>query len=141
MVFTYLWVFFYNDLKYNKIVQPYITQSWLNTTNQNEAHHQHEHPNSFLSGVDLIKIELPLEYKLDFVIFLGWFPLKGCHAKSSSAVVLWRWKCTLPSQATRNFIALDGNETSVAITENIANAYSNNINVQVILVMWTQSVK
>ena len=40
----------------------------------------------------------------------------------------------------RNFIALDGNETSVAITENIAHAYSN-INVQVIFVMWTQSVK
>lgn len=47
--------FFYNELKYNKKVQPYITQSWLNTTNKNQAHHQHEHPNSFLSGVYYVK--------------------------------------------------------------------------------------
>ena len=30
---------------------PYITQSWLNYTNKKEYHHQHEHPNSFVSGV------------------------------------------------------------------------------------------
>jgi len=32
-------------------VDVYITQSWLNYTKQNESHHVHEHPNSFLSGV------------------------------------------------------------------------------------------
>ena len=30
---------------------PYITQSWLNYTNKKEYHHQHEHPNSLVSGV------------------------------------------------------------------------------------------
>lgn len=47
--------FFYNHLKYNKKAKPYITQSWLNVTKKNEAHHQHEHPNSFLSGVFYIE--------------------------------------------------------------------------------------
>ena len=43
---------------YNKIYSPpenssqiYITQSWLNITEAEEAHHIHAHPNSFLSGV------------------------------------------------------------------------------------------
>jgi uncharacterized protein (TIGR02466 family) len=30
---------------------PYITQSWLNFTYKNQFHHEHNHPNSFLSGV------------------------------------------------------------------------------------------
>jgi hypothetical protein len=32
-------------------VQPYITQSWSNYTNNGQAHHKHEHPNSVISGV------------------------------------------------------------------------------------------
>ena len=32
-------------------VTPYITQSWLNYTEKNQFHHQHEHPNSLISGV------------------------------------------------------------------------------------------
>lgn len=34
----------------DKIV-PYITQSWLNYTKEDEYHHSHAHPNSFVSGV------------------------------------------------------------------------------------------
>ena len=30
---------------------PYITQSWTNYTKENQYHHSHEHPNSFISGV------------------------------------------------------------------------------------------
>jgi uncharacterized protein (TIGR02466 family) len=30
---------------------PYITQSWSNYTKENQFHHSHEHPNSFISGV------------------------------------------------------------------------------------------
>ena len=32
-------------------IQPYITQSWLNWTGTNQYHHEHAHPNSFISGV------------------------------------------------------------------------------------------
>lgn len=31
--------------------KPVITQSWLNFTKENESHHPHAHPNSYLSGV------------------------------------------------------------------------------------------
>jgi len=40
-----------------KIISPknnielYITQSWLNYTEENQYHHRHEHPNSVVSGV------------------------------------------------------------------------------------------
>jgi uncharacterized protein (TIGR02466 family) len=34
----------------NKI-KPYITQSWLNWTTNNQFHHMHSHPNSVVSGV------------------------------------------------------------------------------------------
>ena len=42
---------------FNKIVctsnsiTPYITQSWLNYTGTNQFHHQHSHPNAYISGV------------------------------------------------------------------------------------------
>jgi uncharacterized protein (TIGR02466 family) len=38
-------------------VTPYITQSWLNYTKENEYHHTHEHPNSMLSGVFYINAD------------------------------------------------------------------------------------
>lgn len=32
-------------------ITPYITQSWINYTDEKEHHHAHEHPNSLVSGV------------------------------------------------------------------------------------------
>jgi len=32
-------------------VTPYITQSWINYTKENQFHHRHAHPNSYVSGV------------------------------------------------------------------------------------------
>lgn len=32
-------------------IKPYITQSWLNYTDEGQFHHSHEHPNSIVSGV------------------------------------------------------------------------------------------
>lgn len=40
-----------------KDVQPYVTQSWLNFTRENEFHHRHMHYNSFLSGVLYIDVD------------------------------------------------------------------------------------
>ena len=48
---------------FNKIIcssndiKPYITQSWLNYTKKNEYHHEHEHPNSIISGVFYINAD------------------------------------------------------------------------------------
>jgi len=60
----------------NKIICPknnlelYITQSWLNYTEQNQYHHRHEHPNSIISGVfyfnsnkDMIKFFSNIKYQ------------------------------------------------------------------------------
>ena len=45
-----------------EVIQPsvmpefYITQSWLNWTHKGESHHEHTHPNSFLSGVFYLNV-------------------------------------------------------------------------------------
>jgi uncharacterized protein (TIGR02466 family) len=38
-----------------KKINFYITQSWLNYSRETEFHHEHSHPNSFISGVLYIK--------------------------------------------------------------------------------------
>jgi uncharacterized protein (TIGR02466 family) len=40
--------------------RPVITQSWLNFTRENESHHPHAHPNSYVSGV--LYIDADREY-------------------------------------------------------------------------------
>jgi len=39
-----------NVLQYINFI-PFITQSWINFTEETEYHHQHAHPNSIISGV------------------------------------------------------------------------------------------
>ena len=46
-------------------VEVYITQSWINVTNPKESHHQHTHPNSFISGVFYFSVE----HLVDSIIF------------------------------------------------------------------------
>lgn len=54
-----------NIIKPKDDVKPYITQSWLNYTNENQFHHKHAHPNSFLSGVLYINAD-PEKDKITF---------------------------------------------------------------------------
>lgn len=42
----------------NDNVSVCITQSWVNYTSKNQFHHQHTHPNSFLSGVFYINADI-----------------------------------------------------------------------------------
>ena len=42
---------YFFDVYKSKEVDPYITQSWINFTENSEWHHNHKHPNSFISGV------------------------------------------------------------------------------------------
>jgi uncharacterized protein (TIGR02466 family) len=37
---------------------PYITQSWINFTEETEHHHQHQHPNSLISGVFYLNADI-----------------------------------------------------------------------------------
>jgi len=44
---------------------PYITQSWINYTKENQFHHRHSHPNSLASGIFYISADK----KVDSVTF------------------------------------------------------------------------
>ena len=49
--------YFDKIIKTSNSVTPYITQSWLNYSRNNEFHHLHSHSNSFLSGVFYINAD------------------------------------------------------------------------------------
>tara|TARA_R110001592_G_scaffold231955_1_gene489233 strand:- start:89 stop:727 length:639 start_codon:yes stop_codon:yes gene_type:complete len=42
-------------------VIPYITQSWINYTDENEFHHKHSHANSLVSGVLYLNADIDLD--------------------------------------------------------------------------------
>ena len=46
-------------------ITPYITQSWINYTKENQFHHRHTHPNSLVSGIFYISADK----KVDSVTF------------------------------------------------------------------------
>ena len=39
-----------------------ITQSWINICSPNASHHQHTHPNSFISGVFYVRVKPDVDY-------------------------------------------------------------------------------
>ena len=45
----------------------FITQSWFNYTKEKQSHHEHEHPNSYLSGAYYIDADK----KLDSIMFIN----------------------------------------------------------------------
>jgi uncharacterized protein (TIGR02466 family) len=55
------------DIYFEKIyapldkIKPFITQSWINFTSENQFHHTHEHPNSLISGVYYIDADENLD--------------------------------------------------------------------------------
>lgn len=46
-------------------VLPYVTQSWITITKENEYHHIHNHPNSYLSGT----LYIDADENLDSIMF------------------------------------------------------------------------
>jgi uncharacterized protein (TIGR02466 family) len=49
--------YFVKVIDTNDKIKPYITQSWINFTEEQEFHHAHEHPNSYLSAVFYINAD------------------------------------------------------------------------------------
>jgi len=49
----------------NNAALPYITQSWINYTKENQFHHRHAHPNSYVSGVFYIDADKGVD-KINF---------------------------------------------------------------------------
>ena len=113
-----------------KIISPknnielYITQSWLNYTEENQHHHIHAHPNSVVSGVlyfdcdkenDKIKFSNPVGYQQikpetkDFNIWNSetwWFPLE------TGQLVMF------PSSTTHQVETKQGTNTRISLAFN-----------------------
>lgn len=104
-------------------IKPYITQSWLNYTEQTQYHHTHAHPNSLVSGVlyinadkdndkikffktvyQMIKPEIK-EYNL-YNSETWWFPVKTLD------VVLF------PSSLTHRVEVKQGTNTRISLAFN-----------------------
>lgn len=49
--------YFKKIISIDEKASPYITQSWLNWTNEKEFHHRHSHSNSIVSGVLYINVD------------------------------------------------------------------------------------
>jgi uncharacterized protein (TIGR02466 family) len=56
-------------------IELYITQSWLNYTEENQYHHKHEHPNSVVSGVLYFDCDKE-NYKIKFTNSKGYQQIK-----------------------------------------------------------------
>ena len=115
-----------------KIISPknnielYITQSWLNYTEENQYHHRHEHPNSVVSGVlyfhsdkanDMIKFFSHVRYQqikpeIDddkynlWNSYSWWFPVE------TGQLVMF------PSSTTHQVDTKKGNNTRVSLAFN-----------------------
>jgi uncharacterized protein (TIGR02466 family) len=105
-------------------IELYITQSWLNYTEENQHHHKHEHPNSIISGVlyfncnkelDRIKFTNAKEYKQikleidQYNIWNSdtwWFPLE------TGQLIMF------PSSTTHQVDTKKGNNTRISLAFN-----------------------
>ena len=102
----------------------YVTQSWLNFTEENQYHHQHTHPNSVISGVlyfdcdkenDKIKFTNPRGYQQivpelkNYNIwnsYTWWFPLE------TGQLILF------PSSTIHQVDTKQGNNTRISLAFN-----------------------
>jgi len=105
-------------------IELYITQSWLNYTEENQYHHQHSHPNSVISGVlyfdcnkehDKIKFTNPIGYqqiKLEIDKYniwnsdTWWFPVE------TGELIMF------PSSTTHQVDTKKGNNTRISLAFN-----------------------
>jgi uncharacterized protein (TIGR02466 family) len=110
----------------NKDLKLYITQSWLNYTENNQYHHRHEHPNSYVSGVLYINSDI----KTDSIKFFHnntYIPIspdidkkKWNHFNSRS----WWFSVDtgtlvmFPSSTTHQVDVKEGNNTRISLAFN-----------------------
>ena len=113
-----------------KIISPknnielYITQSWLNYTEESEYHHTHEHPNSVVSGVlyfdcnkenDKIKFTNPRGYqqiKPEIDQYNIWNSHTWWFALETGQLVMF------PSSTTHQVDTKQGNNTRISLAFN-----------------------
>tara|TARA_R100001591_G_C4297600_1_gene169453 strand:- start:172 stop:804 length:633 start_codon:yes stop_codon:yes gene_type:complete len=116
----------------NRIICPknniklYITQSWLNYTEENQFHHKHEHPNSVISGVlylnsdknnDMIKFFNNTKYKqispeIDDKKYNIWNSTSWWFPVETGQLVMF------PSSTTHQVDIKKGNNTRISLAFN-----------------------
>ena len=105
-------------------IELYITQSWLNYTEENHYHHQHAHPNSVISGVLYFDCHKEND-KITFSNPIGYQQIKPEIDKYN----IWNsdtWWFTLetgqlimfPSSATHQVDTKQGNNTRISLAFN-----------------------
>jgi len=107
-------------------IEFYITQSWLNYTNENQYHHRHEHPNSVVSGVlyfdsdkdkDMIKFFSHVKYRqikpeIEDDKYNIWNSDSWWFAVETGQLVMF------PSSTTHQVDTKKGNNTRVSLAFN-----------------------
>jgi len=107
-------------------IELYITQSWLNYTEENQYHHRHEHPNSIVSGVlyfdsdkanDMIKFFSPIKYQqikpeIDDSKYNIWNSSSWWFTVETGQLVMF------PSSTTHQVDTKKGNNTRVSLAFN-----------------------
>ena len=104
-------------------IKPYITQSWLNYTDEGQFHHSHEHPNSIVSGV----LYINADKKNDQIKFYKrYYPEIKINAKEYNLFnsTSWNFKVEtgdlilFPSGLTHNVDSKVGNNTRISLAFN-----------------------
>jgi len=107
-------------------IELYITQSWLNYTEENQFHHQHAHPNSVVSGVlyfdsdkanDMIKFFSPVRYQqikpeIDDTKYNIWNSTSWWFPVETGQLVMF------PSSTTHQVDTKQGNNTRISLAFN-----------------------
>ena len=71
---------------------PYITQSWINYTKENQFHHRHTHPNSLVSGI----LYISADKKVDSVTFYKPYPEDRIKLNINKYNIFNSSSCTFP---------------------------------------------
>ena len=104
-------------------VEPYLTQSWLNFTTENQYHHEHEHPNSIVSGV----LYLSADINNDKIKFY-----RKAYKRIRPEITEWNWfnaeswwfgveskdLIIFPSELTHNVEVKKGNNLRISLAFN-----------------------
>ena len=107
-------------------IELYITQSWLNYTEENQYHHKHEHPNSVISGVlyfdsdkdkDMIKFFSQIKYQqispiIDNEKYNIWNSSSWWFPVETGQLIMF------PSSTTHQVDTKQGNNTRISLAFN-----------------------
>ena len=115
---------------FNKIVcpknsiTPYITQSWINYTKENQFHHQHWHPNSYVSGVFYINADKEVD---QVRFFKGKFEEIALECKEFNEFNAPSWSCSIetgdvilfPATLIHGVDRKKGTDTRISLSFNV----------------------